>query len=307
MNTPAILQSQRVERLYRFLLKAYPAEFRREFEEKLVQLFLDQHRDATGGGSRSAPLGFWVHTLKDTTRSVGREHLEQLRTTLTGASPGTLLLQSFRTPWRGFLVTFAAGVVITLAQLGTVQPAYLSTARAVIDNGNHQETTFDPHQHQVVLDALASDGNLGEVARALNLPARWANSTGNLPLSNSIRRLRQCLVIRGVRITRDIPMVEVYCYGGNFEENAEIANQVLTSYMVARVEARAHGGTDSPEISIIDMAVPGRRLVRGNHGVMTVRGLVLSGLAGLLMAACIAVVRLFSPPTGVEPGTRALS
>ena len=307
MKTPATPRTRRVERLYRFLLKAYPAGFRREFEEKLVQLFLDQHRDATAGGLRSAPLGFWVRTLKDTTRSAGREHLDQLRTTLTGASLGTLLLQSFRTPWRGFFVTFVAGVVITLVQLGIVQPAYLSTARAVIDKGKHQETTFNPHQLQVVLDALASDGNLGEVARALNLPARWANSTGNLPLSNSIRRLRQCLVIRGVRITRDIPMVEVYCYGGNFEENAEIANQVLTSYMVARVEARAHGGTDSPEISIIDMALPGKFLVRGNRGVMTVQGLVLSSLMGLLVAAGVAVVRFFLPSTRAKHGARSLS
>jgi uncharacterized protein involved in exopolysaccharide biosynthesis len=304
MNTPANPPPKRAERLYRLLLKAYPAEFRREFEEKLVQLFLDQHRDATGGGSRSAPLGFWVRTLKDTTRSASREHLDQLRTTLTGASPGTLLLHSFRTPWRGFSVTFAAGVVITLVQLGTVQPAYMSTARAVINGRNDSLAAFDPHQRQVVVDALASDGNMGEVARALNLSVRWGNSAGERPLVDSIHRLHRGLEIRGYRNTA---LVEVSYFGGNAVENAEIANQILTSYIVTRGEALAQGRTDSAEISIIDQALPGRLLVRGHRGVMTVRGLVLSGLTGLLAAAGIAVLRLFFPSTWVEHGTPRLS
>jgi hypothetical protein len=293
-----------MERLYRFLLKAYPAGFRREFGEKLVQLFLDQHRDATGGGSRSAPFGFWVRTLKDTTRSAGREHLYQLRTTLTGASPGMLLLQSFRTPWRGFLVTFAAGVVITLVQLGTVQPAYLSTARAVIVDGNHPMAAMDPYKIQVVVNALASEGNLGEVVRVLNLSARWGNNAGQLSAEDSVRRLRQGLEIQSIRNTA---LVFASYYGENAKENAEIANQVLTRYRVNIAEARARGTIASPEISIIDMAVPGTRLARGNREVFAVAGLILSGLAGLLAAAGIAVVRLFLPSTRVEQAIRSVS
>ena len=59
----------RSERIYRALLKAYPAEFRREYGPQIEQAFGDQYREARerGGGSGIARL--WMLTIPDLART----------------------------------------------------------------------------------------------------------------------------------------------------------------------------------------------------------------------------------------------
>lgn len=52
------------ERIYRFLLRAYPPAFRAEYGREMVLLFRDQYRE---GDART--LGFWAAVIWDVTRS----------------------------------------------------------------------------------------------------------------------------------------------------------------------------------------------------------------------------------------------
>jgi hypothetical protein len=68
----------RAQRMYRLLVRLYPAVHRRAFGEQMVQTFGDHHRDAVEarGGSR---LRFWVAVLADAGTSLLTEHAAELR------------------------------------------------------------------------------------------------------------------------------------------------------------------------------------------------------------------------------------
>ena len=63
------------ERIYRLLLRAYPAEFRAEYEREMVVLFRDQCRD---GDVRT--IGFWKNVLWDVLRSAPALRIEATST-----------------------------------------------------------------------------------------------------------------------------------------------------------------------------------------------------------------------------------
>src|ERR1035438_10296168 len=67
-------------KLYRFLLKLYPARFREEYGTPLEQQFSDEYREAEG---RLARFAVWMRTLRDLAISIplelGRELRQDLR------------------------------------------------------------------------------------------------------------------------------------------------------------------------------------------------------------------------------------
>ncbi len=59
------------DRIYRLLLRAYPAEFRSEFGSEMALAFRDRRRDM-----RAMPVRFWLTTLLDVARSAPSLRLE---------------------------------------------------------------------------------------------------------------------------------------------------------------------------------------------------------------------------------------
>jgi putative ABC transport system permease protein len=82
-------------KLYRFLLKLYPARFREEYGTPLEQQFSDEYREAGGSLAR---FGVWMRTLRDLAISIplelGRELRQDLRYSVRIYSrrPGVTLL-----------------------------------------------------------------------------------------------------------------------------------------------------------------------------------------------------------------------
>ena len=67
------------QRFYALMLKAYPAQFRREYGPHMVQVFRDCNRAAE---SHKSPLGlvqFWLNILIDLVKTAPKEHVENLR------------------------------------------------------------------------------------------------------------------------------------------------------------------------------------------------------------------------------------
>lgn len=63
------------ERIYRTLLKAYPARYLRRYGEPMAQLFSDQLQSANGAGQL---VSLWLRTLADILRTAPARHLERL-------------------------------------------------------------------------------------------------------------------------------------------------------------------------------------------------------------------------------------
>src|SRR5688572_17539865 len=98
-------------RLYRLLLRLYPAAFRHEYGEELCRIFARDRRDAA---SPAAVLALWIRALIDTAANATRVHLDILRQDLRHTTR-TLL----RTP--GFTVT---AIVVTALGVGATTAAF---------------------------------------------------------------------------------------------------------------------------------------------------------------------------------------
>lgn len=75
------------ERIYRRLLRVYPADFRREYGEPMSQLFADQLRDMRAVGTPAGSLRLWARTVLDIGTSALSQHLERDRTVAHSAAP----------------------------------------------------------------------------------------------------------------------------------------------------------------------------------------------------------------------------
>lgn len=65
-------------RVYKFLLVAYPAAFRREYGHQMQQVFRDCYRDEARR-NQFAIAGYWMRTLLDLVRTATKEHTEHFR------------------------------------------------------------------------------------------------------------------------------------------------------------------------------------------------------------------------------------
>jgi len=70
-------------KLYRWLLRLYPARFREEYAAPLERQFADEYREARGAGARAA---FWLRALADLATSIPAEFARELRQDLKYAA-----------------------------------------------------------------------------------------------------------------------------------------------------------------------------------------------------------------------------
>jgi len=66
-------------RVYRLLLAAYPAEFRREYGSSMLQVFRDSSRAAKTSEGKLATGKFWLAILGDLVVSASKQHIENVR------------------------------------------------------------------------------------------------------------------------------------------------------------------------------------------------------------------------------------
>lgn len=98
-------------RLYRLLLRLYPAPFRNEYGEELCTIFSRHRREAAGP---FAVLALWVGAVVDITTNAARVHLDILRQDLRHS------MRSFlRTP--GFTLT---AIIVTAIGVGATTAAF---------------------------------------------------------------------------------------------------------------------------------------------------------------------------------------
>jgi hypothetical protein len=67
------------QRIYALMLKAYPAEFRREYGPHMAQVFRDCGRDAKSRKRPVVLMHLWLITLLDLVKTAPKEHVDSLR------------------------------------------------------------------------------------------------------------------------------------------------------------------------------------------------------------------------------------
>jgi hypothetical protein len=69
----------RHERIYRRLLRLYPADFRARFGNEMISLFREQLRDARSSGERRQIASLWARCLVDLVVTVPKQYFEKER------------------------------------------------------------------------------------------------------------------------------------------------------------------------------------------------------------------------------------
>lgn len=108
---------------FRRVTRLYPASFRVEYEEPMLQIFRDQVREALDCEERGALLGLWGRAVMDSVASLPREHWRAMRSRLqrstrTPARPSVNSVMPNtpvrRLPWRWVpILAFVSGVIGT--------------------------------------------------------------------------------------------------------------------------------------------------------------------------------------------------
>ena len=69
----------RADRIFRRLLRLFPAEFRGDFGDDMAATFTDQRRDALARGGAMGAVRLWWDTLRGIATTAPREHFDLLR------------------------------------------------------------------------------------------------------------------------------------------------------------------------------------------------------------------------------------
>ena len=83
------------ERVYRWLLRAYPEAFRREFGEEMALVFGDSCRDAWRESRSFGLASLWLRVAGDWATSVAHERIHSAEAAMNGKILAGLLLVAF--------------------------------------------------------------------------------------------------------------------------------------------------------------------------------------------------------------------
>lgn len=119
------------ERIYRHLLRLFPAAFRDRYEEDLVQAFRDQLRLILASDRRSDIVRFWARTGWDLARSAPPEHFRREEPMTRTVEAGSGMVVDQRPPPRlrtgGLVVAFGPvwfALFTAVVARGSVEPLF---------------------------------------------------------------------------------------------------------------------------------------------------------------------------------------
>ena len=171
------------ERLYRGLLRAYPAGFRSRFADDMVQLFGDQLRRARTQGPPAAVAATWLRAITDLAVTAASEHIRRDRTVAhsfaASPSPSSRLL--------GF-AGILGGVLLLAAFVIDVAPD-LNVIRLIAFNGGAMAIVAAVYRREAAVAPtlalagaapafLANAWNLAMVVLTVGSPNRFGGEVG---------------------------------------------------------------------------------------------------------------------------------
>jgi hypothetical protein len=124
----------RHERIYRRLLRLYPADFRARFGNEMISLFREQLRDARSSGERRQIASLWARCLVDLVVTVPKQHFEKERqvSQVAEGSPVVLAMDGPRSATR------------TRRVLLSLLPLWVVLVRSIVAPGANEPLFANP-------------------------------------------------------------------------------------------------------------------------------------------------------------------
>lgn len=241
------------ERIYRWLVRLYPAPFRKAFGHSMEQVFCDQCLDAVQRKGTLGLMALWLRVLSDFVWTCPKEHLMALPA-LPRRVWEALALQSL---WR--LPALLAGMCLLLAvTVSLLLPQYYSSTatievkRQAAPGGT--EAGFDPYFLQTEFEKLASKSVLYPVIETLNLRAHYGIRSGSamesphqLSIEEAYRYLCGNLNIGQFRSTE---LINVTVFDVDPELARRIANEIVAGYQHWQADAAVSSLLRSRDVSL---------------------------------------------------------
>ncbi|MDR3457379.1 MAG: hypothetical protein P4N60_08035 [Verrucomicrobiae bacterium] len=232
----ALAASQRV---YGWLLRAYPPGHRAEYGPAMAQLFRDQGRDAWSEARARGLLKLWLRVLPDLVSTSVRERLAVLKERkslgdkLTNLSGGEISPGKFFS--RVFVVVFLSIFIGSAAVTFLLPNSYASTTKLLLNYARGDKKPVDPKLLEAQMDSLNSDAVLVPVIDQLGLKTRWEkkyHAGKPLTTGEALIMLRQRVVLKP---SRDHMVVAITTVADDRAGAVELAKAIVRSYRDYRV------------------------------------------------------------------------
>lgn len=309
-NPRALAVSQKI---YGWLLRAYPPRHRAEYGPAMAQLFRDQCRDAWKESQTWGLAKLWLRVLPDLVSTSIRERIAALNERKTMNEKIASLSSDRTTPTAIFIRVFIAVFLITVIAATAITfilpESYASTARIMIEpaaTGMTEQANATPNPPVLSLQddlmVILSDGVLEAVINKLNLNVVWGKkyfSGEDLKPAQTIRILKSRLLLA---VAKGSKIIAITVYSDDSKEAAQIANSVVDAYRNYRLEVQGKLMGSEPSakkisnqsIVVLEQAQPGLHPVRPNKPLNIFIGVVAGGFLGLVIggAAAFATAKL---------------
>jgi|ERR1017187_998860 capsular polysaccharide biosynthesis protein len=232
-NNRALAVSQKV---YGWLLRAYPPAHREEYGPAMAQLFRDQGRDAWSESRGWGMIKLWLRVLPDLVNTSITERLAALNPRKSMSDKMTALFRPLTSSLTVFFSIFALVFLLVLLVSVVVTfilpESYASTARIKVgpDEPVQGATAYDPYFIQTTFEIIQSQLVLEPAIKALDLNTKWGKKYFNgetLKTTESLEILKQRLQLAPVRNTM---LLAITVYSDDKNEAAQIANAIAACY-----------------------------------------------------------------------------
>ena len=236
------------QKIYGWLLHAYPRAHREAYGAAMAQLFCDQCRDAWEQAQGRGMLKLWLRVVPDLVSTSIAEQLsavnprKSMPTKLAGLTRQSTPLSVFAAVFTiVFLMVFAISTIITFI----LPESYASTARLKLErdsdlqSGQGQPTFSDPYFIQTTFEIIQSELVLGNVVASQDLNRVWGkkyNRGEPFKTAESIQILKSQMALTPVRNTK---LIAITVYNSDKNEASNLANAIAQAYQTYCVQTRA--------------------------------------------------------------------
>ncbi|MDR3457380.1 MAG: GNVR domain-containing protein [Verrucomicrobiae bacterium] len=226
------------QKVYGWLLRAYPPRHRAEYGPAMAQLFRDQGRDAWAESRGRGLVKLWLRVLPDLVKTSIIERLAALTARKSMTDKIASLVQPRTVFLRTFVVVFLITVLMSVAITYILPESYASTTRMKVEN-DPPTTGYDPYFIQTQFEIMQSELVLDRVIDKLNLNVEWGKRyfAGKTLKSVETREILRGRL--GLAPVRNSQLVAITAYSDDSHEAASIANAIGQAYQDYREDARS--------------------------------------------------------------------
>jgi capsular polysaccharide biosynthesis protein len=240
-NSRALAVSQKV---YGWLLRAYPPVHREEYGPAMTQLFRDQGRDAWSESRGWGMVKLWLRVLPDLVNTSITERLAALNPRKSMSDKMTALFRPLTSSLTVFFSIFALVFLLVLLVSVVVTfilpESYASTARIKVESDTPPvagQPSYDPYFIQTTFEVIQSQMVLNPVIDKLKLNVQWGKkyfAGQTLKTSETMEILKQRLQLAPVKNTS---LIAITVYSDDRKEAAQIANAIAEAYRDYRIKS----------------------------------------------------------------------